>query len=156
VTREKSDRPSAREPIRFRIVCRPIPPKRYLGHATVYGVRHRDGGVVPGKAAGAGAMRFTVDAEWSLHPRTGRPRFYGPFVFDAGGHQALNLRWTKATPPHETIEGVKVHLETIDPPLLERLREKGGLLETKADIPPWGAHQRHGLGVGQIWQLKQR
>jgi hypothetical protein len=101
-------------------------------------------------------MRFTVDAEYALHPRTGRPRFYGPFIFDAGGHQALNLRWITATPPHETIEGLKVHLETIDPPLLARLREQGGVLETKADVPAWGADQRHGLGVGLVWQLKAR
>jgi hypothetical protein len=101
-------------------------------------------------------MRFTVDAEWALHPSTGRPRFYGPFVFDAGGQQALNLRWIKAAPPYDTIEGVKVHLETIDPSLLGRLREQGGILETEVDIPPWGADQRHGLGVGQIWHLKRR
>jgi hypothetical protein len=91
-----------RTPIRFRIICRPIPPATYQGKPTEFGARHQDGTLIAGKPAAASSLAFTIDAEWAFNPRARRPVFYGPFVFKTGDAQSLYLRWMTATPPRET------------------------------------------------------
>jgi hypothetical protein len=148
MTKEKSS-------VRLRVLCKPIPPNTWLGKATEFGVRHRDGTIVFGRG-GAGSQ-FAVELEWALDPKQESPRFYGPIVFKSGKEQqSLYLVWRYRS-SRETINAVKVHLEGIDADLLERAKKTGGVLETKAETPRWGVdNDWHGLGVGREWNLKAK
>jgi hypothetical protein len=122
------------------------------------GARHKDGTLVPGEPGPAGTVRFTVDTEWAINPKTGRPKFYGPFVFNGGtDQQSAYLRWVTKAKPREIINALKVHLETIDRQLVEAAAKAGGLLETRADTPRWGIDPNwHGLWAGRDWRVKKR
>ena len=148
-----------RHPIRFRVVCRPTPPESYHGKPTGFGARHKEAGLVPAKPGGkAGTAAFTFEAEWAFNAKTGRPKFYGPFVFDGGAdQQSLYLRWETSGTPREVIAALKIHLETVDRTLAEKATRSGGVLETTADAPRWGVDKNwHGLGIGREWTLKAR
>jgi hypothetical protein len=122
-----------------------------------FGARHKDGTLTPGKRGAGGALHFTLEAEWSLDPRTGRPRFYGPYIYNSGNdEQAISLRWDTRSAPRRTQNAAKIHLETIPVRQLEQASQSNALLETTATTPRWGVDLNwHGLRLGEEWRLKK-
>ncbi len=142
--------------VHVRLLSRPAQ-EMYEGQATEFGLQDRFRVLHAGINRADGFVAFAADLPVVYNPKTGSPRFRGPFIHNGSqGAQHLYIGWrylNPSSPDDPWVNRLKVHLHITWDQVLAVLAADA-VLETDCTGPAWGVLKNwHGLNAGREWTI---